>query len=195
MMGLGWVILDLGNWAITGVVPAEPTMILLLVFEILIVSSSTTTVSRAPTLPVALTVPIPVDMLSLVVPAEIPFDFTNALTEENRKWKRAKGRTLSIVQPLQQFQQAQGSRDQYVSRLEQRITLRSTKLIGQMRCMTCCKCGQEGHIVSCGPQLVGRFSMPPKAGLILSSLQILQTSDDNDRDASRQRQTLTAVTE
>ncbi|KAK9083597.1 hypothetical protein Scep_030068 [Stephania cephalantha] len=61
-------------------------------------------------------------------------------------------RSRQIMLAMQQFQQAQGNRDQYALGQEQKLTPRMTELTKQMRHMTRYKCGQEGHIMSGGPQ-------------------------------------------
>ncbi|KAK9118204.1 hypothetical protein Scep_016297 [Stephania cephalantha] len=75
---------------VSPVVSAKPTTTVLPVLEIPIVSITITIVLRVPELVIVPTVPIPLEMLSLVVPAKISVDAIPALTENNRKWKRGK---------------------------------------------------------------------------------------------------------
>ncbi|KAK9119351.1 hypothetical protein Scep_017444 [Stephania cephalantha] len=122
----------------------------------------------------AMTSRLPFMSLVVVVPPTIVPDFAS--------------RSSSIVQQLHQFQQAEGRRDRYVLGQEQRLISRSTEMTGHTRHMTCGRCGQEGHIMSCDPQSGSRFLLPPQASLVLSLSQIQQTLGNQGHDAPRQGQ-------
>ncbi|KAK9083213.1 hypothetical protein Scep_029684 [Stephania cephalantha] len=58
-------------------------------------------------------------------------------------------RSSSTMQPLHQFQQDEGRRYRYALGNEQTLISRSTEKTGHTGHMTCGRCGQEGHIISC----------------------------------------------